>query len=333
MKKFIIPALYNLVAVIILCLLFEAVIRLTFPEIRYGGGTSKELLVDSMYFSSPGLRADTQGESNSIIKATNSYHAWKYSGLPKVNKKILLLGDSVTMGIGVENDSTFAGLLANYYETINPSLIGYSSHDYLNLCTAYITENRYKINFDAVLVFWTLNDIYSNIPIEPPPSSFSPGDFLYTIINFLRRNSKAYFFIKNIVSDRSKVYFDYDRRYYDTDNELLINSVKDIVDLSIICKGSNIPLYLFIFPYEYQLRQIQDGTLLNPQKVLKNLLSQNGIEAIDCINAFEGKGDDSKKYYLFADGIHFSEKGHRLMAEFIKKKLQLLTLTPKPEKL
>jgi lysophospholipase L1-like esterase len=53
-------------------------------------------------------------------------------------------------------------------------------------------------------------------------------------------------------------------------------------------------------------------------------LSQNGIEAIDCINAFDGKGDDSQKYYLFADGIHFSEEGHRLTAEFIKKKLQFL---------
>ncbi len=322
MKKIIIIALYNLVIVILLCIIFEMLIRLFIPEIKYGGGTSKELLIPSMYSSSPGLAANYRGESNRIIKSTNAYHSWLYNKKLNSNKKkILFLGDSVTMGIGIENDSTFAGRLSNYFKIINPSLIGYSSIDYLNVFNAFVVENRFDLNFDAVIIFWTLNDIYSNYPTQDPPS-FQSDDFLYPIINFLRRNSKAYIFLKDIFSDRSKAYFEYDRRYYSLNDTLLQSPVQNINGISSKCKQLNIPFYLFIFPYEYQLRQTNDSTILNPQKILTNLLTQSEIEVIDCIAAFPSGNGNVKDYYLYGDGIHFSEKGHQLIASFIGKKLQ-----------
>jgi predicted heme/steroid binding protein len=225
------------------------------------------------------------------------------------------------MGIGVENDSTFAGRLTNIYEIVNPSLIGYSSIDYLNVFNAFVVENRFEKKFDAVIIFWTLNDIYSNYPTQNPPS-FQADDFLYSIIDFLRRNSKSYLFLKNLFSDRSKVYFDYDSRYYDVNDKLLLNSIQNLKVISSDCKKLNIPFYIFIFPYEYQLRQINNRTILNPQKVFTHLLNQNGIQAIDCVAAFTSGVWNVKDYFLYGDGIHFSEKGHQLLSTFIEKKLK-----------
>jgi lysophospholipase L1-like esterase len=314
-KKYFFYLFYNLIIVVVFLLLFELFIRLFIPEIQLAG-TSKNILTGSLYSSSRGLKENTTGISNGIKKSTNEYHSWKYSGVKSKSKnKILFLGDSVTMGIGVENDSTFAGILNNHFNIINPSVIGYSSHDYVNVFNAFISDNKYDLNYDAVYLFWTLNDVYADSFIQELPA-FTPDDKIYRFINFLRHNSKAYLFLKNLISDRSEVYYNFDSKFYSEENELLEKSIENLIYISDKCKEMKIDFFIFLLPYEYQVRNYENESVQKPQETLSESLSLSGIKTIDCITAFKNEFTESHGFYLYGDGIHFSGKGHNKLAEF-----------------
>lgn len=319
MKRYVLIILYNITAIIILFLLLEAGVRIFVPEINLSG-TSANLVVDSLYNDSPGIRSDTVGTSGSVEKSTNDYHSWKYFKPISGNvSKILYLGDSVTMGISVENDSTYAGIINDYADTVrvvNPSLIGYSSKDYLNVFNSVVVQNRFDLKFTSVVIFWTLNDLYSNYPDENQPG-FSAGGFLNSIVNFFRHNSKAYHFLRNLFSDRSKAYYDYDRQFYSEDSALLKRSIKKIEEISSACDSLGLKLEVALLPYEYQIRT----GLFYPQDLMKEKLKGLNITFTDLREAFRKDYADSRSYYLYGDGIHFNNTGHRLIAEYLMKQL------------
>ena len=55
--------------------------------------------------------------------------------------------------------------------------------------------------------------------------------------------------------------------------------------------------------------------------MLMSFLNDKNVEVLDCVNAFLINSDDSEQNYLFGDGIHFSERGHKLIADYIIKNL------------
>jgi len=129
MKKFLKLVLINIIAVLLILIFFELIVRYFYPEIVLSG-TSSSLLKDNVYFDSPGIVRNSSGECYGVIKASDSLGFWKYNkvNFSKKRTKWLFLGDSATMGIGVENDSTFAGIVNSSLDTVevlNPSLIGY----------------------------------------------------------------------------------------------------------------------------------------------------------------------------------------------------------------
>ncbi len=334
MKRYLLIILYNVVVIVIIFLLLEAAVRIFVPEITLSG-TSANLVVDSLYDDSPGIKSNTIGFSGEVEKASNSYHAWKYFKPATGSiRKVLYLGDSVTMGISVENDSTYAGIINNSPDSqpvINPSLIGYSSNDYLNVFNVFVTENRFNLDFYSVVVFWTLNDIYSNYPDENS-SEFYGGSLLNDIINFFRHNSKAYHFLKNLFSDRPRAYYEYDRQFYSEDNPLLLSSIKNLEQISSACDTLGIKFLVVLLPYEYQLRSYNQNDnpanrkrIFYPQQLMKKKLARLNIRLIDLRNAFRDDYKNFGSYYLYGDGIHFNNKGHRVIAGFLEGELSGLT--------
>ena len=149
------------------------------------------------------------------MKYSNALGGWKYKKqIADSLNKWLLLGDSVTMGIGIDNDSTFAGIMDKSFREvnmINMSMIGYSARDYYNVFHSLVVQNTKHLSFDKVLLFWTLNDIYSNFPSTPALSS---KNILFPLIKFLRENSNAYHFFSNTFADRPKAYYKFDEQFY-----------------------------------------------------------------------------------------------------------------------
>jgi hypothetical protein len=104
--------------IFLLFLVAEYAIRILNPHIRTTC-TSKNILIDSLYYSSTGLIKNSTDNCKNVIKSVNTISCWTYKSSYKIGKKILYLGDSVTMGIGVENDSTFAGRINNDLKNVS----------------------------------------------------------------------------------------------------------------------------------------------------------------------------------------------------------------------
>lgn len=314
---------WNILIVILLFFLLEVTIRISFPEIQLSG-LDRRVLQSDVYYTSTGLKKNSKGESNGIIKEVDENGFWKYeNNKRRSSRKILILGDSATMGLGVENDSTFAGLLNAYLNNVefyNASLIGYSSLDYLNVTRSLIKSRENDLKITDIFIFWCLNDIYTNFPDLKSPETKS--DLVKTLSNFLGKNSKIYHLLKNTFSDRPKAYFNYDKQFYLSDNEQLKKSFFDLQQIAQIADSAKIDVSIFLLPYEYQIRNLNGSKIFQPQVTFKYLLEDLKIDVTDCSPAFNQFNLNSRYLYLYGDGIHFSKPGHRLIAKYIYEKVK-----------
>ncbi len=318
MKKALLIAVYNLAVVILLLGLLESLIRMSIPEIR-PYGTDRAILADSMYYDSMGLRPSSFGYSNGVVVEVDRFGFRRYSvPVDSLKRCWLFLGDSVTMGIGVEADSTFAGIIQSAVSSmniLNPSVIGYAAKDYRNVFRYFVVDSPPKFEIVKVTIFWCLNDLYLNRPdVE------TPGGVLRSLfgepLRFLRRKSRLYLFIKNKAFDRSKAYYEFDEQLYSEDNSEFIKAINELAAINDECKERGIDFQILIIPYEYQLRNhasLKD----KPQKILTSKLEEEGIKVLDPLEFFRNSSREPKRLFLYGDGIHLSNAGHRLLAQFI----------------
>ncbi len=313
--------LYLIIAIILLFGFFELLTRFYFPEIQ-PYGTDKQLIKEHVFGASPGLKPLSEGISQGILFQVDTYGFRRFKTPVDTSKDaMLLLGDSVTMGLGVEADSTFAGILHNQstYNILNPSLFGYTVNDYLNIIQQFLVDSVSPFHIKKVIMAFCLNDIYTTNSIKMPGSSLRDvlGDFLL----FIKAKSRFYLLLKKVFFDRPKSYYIYDQQFYKANNPLYQKTVSIISDIHQICQVNNIDFVVLILPYEYQLRQA-DLTSLMPQNLLVNSLDKKGIKAYNPIPFLLQKRYDSKKLFLFGDGIHFSILGHQLIAQYLAKTIR-----------
>lgn len=225
------------------------------------------------------------------------------------------------MGIGVKNDSTFVGILQTKLDSVKifcPALIGYSSKDYLNIVTKLIEKEHNELAIKKLFIFWCLNDIYSNYPTKDSPDIRSRG-MVGKFIQLLSRNLKTWHLLKYIFTDRQKDYYDYDKQFYTLQDTNFTKSMEDIYRCLAIASEHGIDTKLILLPYEYQIRFIRDEKNHKPQKLIKQKLSETNIQVIDILELIRNYNIYSKSLYLFGDGIHFSNKGHKFIAELLLK--------------
>jgi len=111
MKKIFYFAFYNFIVLLFLILLSELLVR-QFNKSQTTQGTTKQILADSLYYDSPGLKPLSIGKSNGATVIVDDYGFRKCNkNISKESKSWLLIGDSVTMGIGIDSDSTYAALI------------------------------------------------------------------------------------------------------------------------------------------------------------------------------------------------------------------------------
>ena len=313
--------LVSLLLVAAMMLALELFIKVAFPQINLSG-TSSSLLKDSVYFKSPGLMPNSSGTSNGVKKEVDQKGFWKYNTIknPKVVKnKWLFLGDSATMGIGVENDSTFAGILNNELDSVqilNNSLIGYSGYDYLDVIKKIFEHGSNRFNVKKIVIFWCLNDVYDFYPTSNSPD-FSNRGFIGNISTFLSMHSKTWHLLKELFSDRQKDYFLYDNQFYKSANKLFNSAVSNIAQCSETAARLGILFDVVILPYEFQIRNFNRKELFLPQQLLMNELNNKHINCFDVSKYLGPFAHDSKSLYLFGDGIHFSKTGHRVIAKIL----------------
>ncbi|QXD14236.1 SGNH/GDSL hydrolase family protein [Rhodocaloribacter litoris] len=302
----------NLAVLLLLLAAVEGAVRLAVPEVR-PNGTDRRLLADSVYGATPGLRPHAEGTSNGARFRVNGQGFWHYTaGIAPGRPGWLLLGDSVTMGPGVDPDSTFAGRLAARLDTLNvlnPSLIGYDVHDYGAVLRTLLARD--DLNLHRVTVFWCLNDAYAPATTDP---NAGVRRLAGPVLTFLRRHVRTYAWLKAHLADRPRTYFEHDRRLYD--GPALEAALAGLDTLHRLADTRGLRLEIVLLPYEYQLRRAGEPGLFHPQDVLKKHLRD--IPVYDAAPFLLAHTRKPETLYLYGDGIHFSERGHALLARFLE---------------
>jgi hypothetical protein len=305
--------LINLATTIVILILLEIGLRIFHDGINLQS-TDNQLIELDKYGSSFGLKENSIGESFGVNLESDKY-GFRKSSIPAKSdsNSILIFGDSVTMGIGVESDSTYIGRLAdelseNGIGLLNFSLIGYNIFDYIN--TLKYSNKNYR--FNKILLFYCLNDsgFESNI------GQVKEIGFVKSSLKFLKSNSYLYLWIKNTFTDRKKAYYDFELQNY-SDIERM-NKLKDSF-LEIKDLAGQKQISVVILPYEYQLRNDSNDQTI--QRKLKNILDEIEIEYYDAYRFLKNSNFESNELYLYGDGLHFSELGHKLMYEFISEEI------------
>ena len=241
-------------------------------------------------------------------------------------KNVLIIGDSQTFGNGVLEEETFVGMLRDEFKNINffnSSVPGYQIKHH--------RENLKRIkdfdNIDKIIYFFTLNDVFdlSNlVTTNKKVIKEKEGDSKLKkipIINFLnlflRDKSYLYMYLKGVVSDPSKRWYQsVDNFYSSKDISLTSNYFQELI---LFSKKYNSKLYVVILPYEYQTRNCMSEDF-KPQKKITKMLFESKIKFFDFSKEFCNH-DNSKKYFYKFDMAHFSISGHKLVHRLINEKI------------
>ena len=290
-------------------ILVEIGVRTLAPEIQ-PTGTDTSLFVGIEDDTRRILAPAAAGSSHGFQFETTEDGFWKYNASPPVGaERILLVGDSVTMGIGVPIDSTVGGLLARSYHIANPSAIGFNTVDYKRIIDELNSKVKStgSVPVDHVVVLWCLNDIDESSDIQDTRGS----SLFRKVATPLRTNYMTYHWLKSLATDRPRAYYENDRRLYSQASQQP-EAIERMHQISHALSSMSIAVDIVIVPYEYQLRT---GDRI-PQEFLRVHLDDSISSIHDPFELFSQY--DSKSLYLFGDGIHLSRKGHRLLAEFIE---------------
>jgi lysophospholipase L1-like esterase len=306
--------LINALVVLIILILIEG-ISCGILQVIYNREFDSSLLVDNKYFTSAGLKENASGIVWGKPFHTDQFGGRKNAKANSGKKKRLFIGDSVTEGVGVEDSATFSSLHSKEltdFNLLNISLIGYSSYDYLNVLRCFLAKDS---AIESIMLFYCLNDVYGEAKTKDLPI-MAKQSYIGKANSFLQDRIATYKLLKLLFYQNSSSYFKYDSQFYTSDNPHYIESMRHLKQCDSICKSQNILFRVVLLPYRSQLKNLNENGL--PQQLLEAFCKKQSIEVSDA-SSFLAKKDDIKALYLFADEIHFSEKGHRAIAAFLSR--------------
>lgn len=322
--KRIVLLLFSILFCLVILLLLEGGTRVLLPEINFQD-SDRALLRQRAYGDSYGWEPNATGICFGKQVAIDEFGFRKLNAPQNYNSSWLVLGDSVAFGVGVDAQDTFVQLLQNNLPTIrvwNTAVIGYDMRNYKDTLNHFTIDTNVIPRPQRVLLFVCLNDIdlQSTFDKDLSVTPFKSG-YLESLLSFLRRRSKFYMFVKNVVFDRSRAYFLHDLQLYQKRGPELSESLTIINDMNTSLRDRNIEFTVVILPYEYQLRKKEDQNLL-PQQALSAYFKEKGISYIDAYEYFERAPGDKQQYFLYGDFAHFSKKGHQVVADLLKERVK-----------
>ena len=325
MKKII---LFNIIIVIIIFLSLEFSLRVFNIITLQGFEKDTFYKNEGVVYHYPNVMRTIMGKK--IRTDNNGFRV----PLEKINYKnnlqtILILGDSVSFGVGVNEKDSFVGLLRKKinYNLYNSSVAGHRLENYSFLLEKY--HNKFQ-QINEVLIFLCLNDIVSHdgvvqkerFKIASENKSFwndIRNKRLFIKLNFfLREKSTVFNIIKAVGTKNVKRHFDYINPYYE--NEIILNkyknSLKKIIDYSNLNK---INTRFVLLPYKHQIKNSCEARYMLPQTKIKDMFQELKYRLFDFSTDFCNK-DQGYKLFLNFDPMHLSKDGHKFVSQLILKK-------------
>ncbi len=244
----------------------------------------------------------------------------------KYSSSILVLGDSVSFGVGVDENKTFIGILRNKTNSniYNASVAGHNIIDYSFLIKDY--QETFK-DISRVMVFICLNDAHFSkgvIKNNELQEKQSLEPFYIKILKkvniYLRNKSALFVLLKSKFTKSDERHFNLLSAYYN-DQNILKKYKNTIFEMQNFSKLKKIKVDYFVLPYSYQIKENCNEDLMHPQKKINEIFFDLKINIHDLTNEF--CQNKEKKLFLNYDPVHLSEKGHQFVSNLLIKKLNI----------
>ena len=331
----------NLLIVLTLIGLIEGSVRWLYPEIP-PQHSDRRLFDPHKYGRTYGYKALATGEEMGALVMTDEhgFRASSRSRQSHTSEHVFVLGDSVSVGNGVEAEQTYSFLLEEKLgkKVLNASVTGYGIVDYVEVL-GHIADN---FKPQLVIIGICLNDVSptsqasivaiarnreADGEVAPEERRYPNmlvrtlryiNDNYFNFHTFLGLHSRTYVLLKSLATDSARDHFLADEFYYHDPKTIEFLS-SQFTTLKRLLTDEK-PLVLVIFPYEYQLRA---GSLevLEPQKIIKEAGDRAGVTIYDLYDELkeylQANRLPSKAIYLFNDPLHFNSVGHHAIAELV----------------
>lgn len=252
---------------------------------------------------------DVEIKTNSLgLRANREYSLPK----PKGIKRILFLGDSITLGWGVAYDGSYPQVLESLlnknskikFEAVNTAVGNYNAINELAALKKFI-----YLEPDIIILGFYIDDIRE---IKYPSR----------IGCFLKKNSYLYAFIMDkLINLRYKgkdYYGDYYLKLYN--NERFRNDLKRIINEIIeIANSKSIPLIFVNIP-EFHRFDVYPFLKIN-RFIEDEILSGENIKYINLLTTFQNQPIPSIKLWVSAEDHHPNAKAHKIIAKRIYEEL------------
>jgi lysophospholipase L1-like esterase len=239
---------------------------------------------------------------------------------PKGTFRIVVIGDSVAQGAGVDLKETFAKVLENKLNKINKAEViilartGYSTSQELVL----LKDNAFNYNPDLIIWSYVLNDpadpVYHNANGELGRYYYEPNvhiqSFLSTRFLSLEEKIKSFWCGKEF--------------------HKLIHCAhwgqieKNIKQIGHVSKNKKIPIIFLIHPIFENIKNYNDYSLTKIHEKLSYLAVKEGLIVFDLLNAYKKYEIKDIKLASNADWYdpwHPNATGHQIAGEYIFQKL------------
>lgn len=220
-------------------------------------------------------------------------------------RRVLFLGDSLTLGWGVEKKATFEQLLEDDLNAISPTEVinlgvgNYNTTQEVNL----FIDKGLKYDPDQVVLFYFINDA------EPvPQKSRFPGLGNYRIVTFYWSRVKA---LQARLSDNVG-FAEFYSALYRGEAEGWKKSRAALLQLKELSIENGFDLKVVLLP---ELHELVDYTFEEEHALITDFLRENGISHLDLAPLFQGEREP-QTLWVSRDDAHPNARAHALIAKY-----------------
>jgi len=220
--------------------------------------------------------------------------------------RIVLLGDSLTLGWGVDENKTFASSLEKKLNTrrktevLNFGVGNYNSEQEVNL----FFERAVKYHPDEVVLFYFINDA------EKTPHR--SGFWFLAYSRFLTLVWSRGHALGALFSPSGK-FLSYYANLYKENQEGWLRAQRALLRISRYCREQNISFRVVILP---EFHNLAENPFKKEYGKVESLLDKNRIPYLDLASAFE-RYRDPYQFWVAPDDAHPNAKAHQLIADSI----------------
>lgn len=245
------------------------------------------------------------------------------------NRRILVIGDSIAFGMGVNDDAVFTHRLNQKFA---PASIGFVNLSRPGWDTPTLRDLLYRFGEDFLPIYsllWVyyINDAKSSTVYRVPPTmqrereqyNFS-GRFQWTVYSGLRwpflfkPRVKAYLKKQDPRRTSWEAYYKWCLDSYAPRSETRRNEELYLWDVVQWSKSHNAKLWVAIAP---AADQFIDGHL-EPQVFIKEVMALQNVPVLDLLPFLRAANQD-QSVFLPNDQAHWNSWGHRMVADAIEK--------------